>query len=152
LSAIVTLIVDFQFKTVIQQVFRNRDAMAAFFGSFYAYIGVVAFLLQFFAGSRIFEKYGLRMALLLLPMALLGGTAVLLVYPGMIWTGLFLKGSDGILRGSIDRSTVEMLYVPVPDSLRVQVKAVIDVLIQRFSDGLGGLLLLVMTHALGFGL
>src|SRR5204862_4183600 len=78
LSAIVTLIVDFQFKTVIQHAFRNRDVMAAFFGSFYAYVGLLAFLVQFFAGSRLFEKYGLRMTLLFLPIALLGGTAALL--------------------------------------------------------------------------
>jgi ATP:ADP antiporter, AAA family len=152
LSAIVTMFVDFQFKTVIQQTFRDRDNMTAFFGSFYAYCGLLAFMLQLFAGSHIVRKYGLRLALLLLPMALLSGTAILLVYPSMMWTGLFLKGSDGILRGSIDRSTVEMLYVPVPDSLRVQVKAVIDMLIQRFSDALGGVILLVMTQVLGIGL
>lgn len=152
LSAIVTLIVDFQFKVVIQQAFHNRDALAAFFGSFYAYVGLFSFCIQFLAGSRIFEKYGLRMALLFLPMTLLGGTAALLAYPTLMWTGIFLKGSDGVLRGSIDKSTMEMLYVPVPQSVKVQVKAVIDVLIQRFSDGVGGMVLLVMTHTLGFGL
>jgi len=152
LSAIVTLMVDFQFKYVIQQSIHDRDALASFFGSFYAYVGCFSFLIQFFAGSRILERYGLRLALLFLPMTLLGGTAALLAYPTMMWTGIFLKGTDGILRGSIDKSTVEMLYVPVPQSLKVQVKAVIDMLIQRFSDGVGGLLLLVMTQALGFGL
>jgi ATP/ADP translocase len=85
-------------------------------------------------------------------MTLLGGTAALLAYPSMLWTGIFLKGSDGILRGSIDKSTMEMLYVPVPQSMKVQVKAVIDVLIQRFSDGVGGVILVVMTQLLGIGL
>jgi AAA family ATP:ADP antiporter len=152
LSAIVTLIVDFQFKMVIQNGFHNRDALAAFFGSFYAYVGSLSFVIQFFAGSRIFERYGLRLALLFLPMTLLGGTAALLAYPTMMWTGIFLKGSDGILRGSIDKSTMELLYIPVPQSLKVQVKAVIDMLIQRFSDGVGGIILLIGTRLLGFGL
>jgi ATP/ADP translocase len=47
---------------------------------------------------------------------------------------------------------MEMLYIPLPQSLKVQVKAVIDMLIQRFSDGVGGVMLLVMTQLLGFGL
>jgi AAA family ATP:ADP antiporter len=152
LSAIVTLFVDFQFKIIVQESFQRRDAIAAFFGSFYAYVGFGSFFIQFFAGSRIFAKYGLRLALLFLPMTLLGGTAALLAYPSMLWTGIFLKGSDGILRGSIDKSTMEMLYVPVPQSMKVQVKAVIDVLIQRFSDGVGGVILVVMTQLLGIGL
>ena len=152
LSAIVTLIVDFQFKIVIQQLYQDRDALTAFFGSFYAYVGFFSFLVQLFAGSRIFARFGLRAALLLLPMTLLGGTAALLAYPTLIWTGLFLKGSDGILRTSIDKATMEMLYIPVPQSLKVQVKAVIDIMISRFSDGAGGLLLLVLTQLLGFGL
>src|SRR5262249_49881967 len=76
----------------------------------------------------------------------------LLAYPVMIWTALFLKGSDGILRTSIDKSTMEMLYIPVPQSLKVQVKAVIDVLIGRFSDGAGGVILLALTQLFGFGL
>jgi AAA family ATP:ADP antiporter len=152
LSAIVTLIVDFQFKIIIQQVYQDRDVLTAFFGSFYAYVGCFSFVLQLFAGSRIFNRFGLRVALLFLPMTLLGGTVALLAYPAMLWTGLFLKGSDGILRTSIDKSTMEMLYIPVPQSLKVQVKAVIDVMISRFSDGAGGVLLLALTQLLGFGL
>ncbi len=152
LSAIVTLIIDFQFKMVVQEEFQSKDAMAVFFGSFYAYVGLCSFALQFFAASRIFERYGLKLALLFLPMTLLGGTAALLAYPSVLWATVFLKGSDGVLRPSIDRSTIEMLYVPVPQSLKVQVKAVIDMLIQRFSDGVGGILLLVLTHLFGLGL
>src|SRR4029077_20548321 len=78
--------------------------------------------------------------------------AALLADPKMLWTGILLKGSDGILRGSIDKSTMEMLYVPVPPAVKVQVKAVIDMLIQRFSEAIGGILLLAMTQFLGFGL
>jgi AAA family ATP:ADP antiporter len=151
LSAIVTLIIDFQFKLAIQQAFHSRDAMAVFFGSFYAYVGLFSFLIQFLAGSRILQKYGLKPALLFLPMTLLGGTAALLAYPSMLWAGI-LKGSDGVLRTSIDKSTIEMLYIPVPQAVKVQVKAVIDMLIQRFSDGIGGILLLVMTQFFGLGL
>ena len=104
-----------------------------------------------FAGTRLFARHGLRVALLFLPLALLGGTAALVAFPAMLWPGILLKGSEGILRSSIDKSTMEMLYIPLPQSLKVQVKAVIDMLIQRFSDGVGGVMLLVMTQLLGLG-
>jgi ATP/ADP translocase len=45
-----------------------------------------------------------------------------------------------------------MLYIPIPLSVKVHVKAVIDMLVQRFSDGVGGVLLLFLTQALGLGL
>ena len=152
LSAIVTLIIDFQFKLIVQQSLLSKDELTAFFGSFYAYVGLFSFLLQFLAGSRIVERYGVKLTLMMLPLALLGGTAILLAYPARLWAGILLKGSDGMLRYSIDKSTLELLYVPVPQSTKAQVKAVIDMVLQRLSDGIGGLLLLLMTSVLGFGL
>ncbi|MBI2150502.1 MAG: hypothetical protein HYU27_07845 [Acidobacteria bacterium] len=151
LSAIVTLIVDFQFKLIVQDAFQSKDDLTAFFGSFYAYIGFFSFLLQFLAGTRISERYGVRLTLLLLPLALLAGTLVLLAFPLRLWTGVLLKGSDGSLRYSIDKSTLELLYVPLPQYVKAEIKAVIDMVFQRFADGAGGILLLLMIQ-LGFGL
>ncbi|MBI1940406.1 MAG: HEAT repeat domain-containing protein, partial [Acidobacteria bacterium] len=152
LSAIVTLIIDFQFKAIAQESFASKDELTGFFGSFYSYVGISAFLLQLLAGPRIFEKYGLRLTLLVLPLALLAGTAILLAYPLRLWTGVLLKGSEGTIRYSIDRSTIETLYVPVPETVKAQVKAVIDMVFQRVSDGVGGVLLLLMTDVLDFGM
>jgi AAA family ATP:ADP antiporter len=153
ISAVVTLIIDFQFNYLAQETLRSsKEELATFFGSFYAYLGIFSFLLLFLGGSRIVEKYGVRVTLLILPLALLGGTAVLVAFPMMLWAGAVLKGSDTALRYSIDKSSIELLYLPVSSSLKAEVKAVIDVVLQRFADGLGALLLLAMTRVLGLGL
>jgi AAA family ATP:ADP antiporter len=153
ISAIVTLIVDFQFNFVAQESFRSSKVdLATFFGSFYAYLGVFSFLLLFLGGSRVVEWLGVRVTLLVLPLALLGGTAVLLAFPLALWAGVLLKGSDTALRYSVDKSSTELLYLPVPASLKAEVKAVIDIVLQRFADGVGALLLLLMTRLLGWGL
>ena len=152
LSAIVALVIDFQFKAIAQEAFQSKDELTEFFGSFYFAVGVSALALQLLAGPHLFEKYGLRLTLLVLPLALLAGTAVLLAYPLRLWTGVLLKGGEGTLRYSIDRSTIETLYVPVPESVKAQVKAVIDVVYQRLSEGVGGVLLLLMTDVLDFGM
>ncbi len=152
IAAVVTLTVDFQFKLIAQDAIEGKDSLTRFFGSFHAYVGAAAFLLQILIGPRVFEKHGLRLTLLVLPVALLAGTAVLLAFPLSLLSGILLKGSEGTLRHSIDRSTIEALYVPIPESVKTQVKAVIDMVLQRLADGLGGVLLLAMTAGLGLGL
>ncbi len=152
LSAVVTLIIDFQFKSVVQESFKSKDQLTAFFGSFYAWLGFFSFVLQITAGRWIVERYGIRITLLVLPIALLSGTLILLAFPIRLWSSLLLKGSDGAIRYSIDKSTIELLYVPIPEEIKAEVKAVIDMVVQRVADGLGGLVLLVFTRILGLGI
>lgn len=142
LSAIVTLIVDFQFKVVAKEAFQEKDQLTAFFASFSSYMAAGAFLLQVMAGSRLVEKFGVRVTLFVLPVALILGTTTLIAFPLALWAGGVLKGSDYTLRYSIDRASTELLYVPVAQSVKVQVKAIIDMIVQRLADGIGGLVLL----------
>jgi AAA family ATP:ADP antiporter len=151
LAAIVTLILDFQFKIVIQNAFRGKDQLTAFFASFYAYLAIGAFLLQVIAGSRIVEKFGVRVTLFILPVALILGTTTLVAFPLALWAGGVLKGSDYTLRYSIDRATTELLYVPLPQSVKTEIKAFIDMIVQRLADGLAGLMLVLVTRVLHQG-
>ncbi|MGA2631149.1 MAG: Npt1/Npt2 family nucleotide transporter [Terriglobia bacterium] len=146
LSAIVTQTVDFQFKIVVQNSFHSKDEFTAFLASYSAYLSMGAFVLQLIAGSRLVEKFGVRVTLFLLPVAISLGTIALIAFPLALWAGGVLKGSDYTLRYSIDRATTELLYVPVPQSVKLEVKAVIDMIVQRLADGVGGLLLLVVTR------
>ncbi|MGO8735746.1 MAG: Npt1/Npt2 family nucleotide transporter [Terriglobia bacterium] len=148
LSAIVTQNIDFQFKGIVQSVFHSKDHITAFVASFSAYLALGAFLVQMIAGSRIIDKFGIRVTVFLLPVAILLGTATLLAFPLALWAASVLKGSDYTLRYSLDRATTELLYVPVPQTTKTQVKATIDMIVQRFADGLGGLMLLAVTRVL----
>ncbi len=152
LSAIVTLIIDFQFKLIVQQSFQSEDQLTEFFGSFYSWLGLFSFLLQIIAGRWIVERYGVRITLLVLPVALLSGTLILLTFPLSLWAGLLLKGGDGAIRYSVDKSTIELLFVPIPEDAKAQVKAVIDMVVQRIADGVGGLVLLFLTRTMHFGI
>jgi AAA family ATP:ADP antiporter len=152
LSAIVTLIVGFQFNVVVQHAFHNnKDQITAFCASFTAYLAFGAFLLQVIAGSRMVEKLGIRVTLFILPVAVMLGTVTLLAFPVALWAGGVLKGSDYTIRYSIDRVSTELLYVPVPHGVKTQIKAVIDMVVQRLADGVGGLMLLLVTRVLHQG-
>ncbi len=151
LSNIVTLVVGIQFGAVVQHAFPAKNQIAAFMGSVSAIFSLFAFLLQVLAGSRLVGKFGVRIMLLVLPMSLMGGTLVLLAFPLVLWAGVVLKGSDYTLRYSLDRATTELLYLPLPQSTKSEVKAVIDMVIQRLADGVGALLVLFITLALKGG-
>ncbi len=58
---------------------------------------------------------------------------------------MVLRASDQILRYSIDKSTVELLYLPVAPRVKLAVKAFIDTVVWRLGDGLSGVGVLVLV-------
>jgi AAA family ATP:ADP antiporter len=152
LSAIVTLVVSIQFGDVVQHAFHNNKVqIAAFCASFTSYLAFGGFLLQVTAGSRLVDKLGIRVTLFILPVAVMLGTVTLVAFPVALWAAGVLRGSDQTIRYSIDRVSTELLYVPVPHSVRTQVKAVTDMAVQRLADGVGGFMLLLVTRVLHQG-
>ena len=61
-----------------------------------------------------------------------------------------LKASDQVLRYSIDKVTVELLYLPLSAAETFRVKSFIDTVIYRCGDALGGLVVLVCAVGLGW--
>lgn len=151
-SAIVGIIVGWQFDGVVQKALGSKDRITGFQAMFQGLLSLFSFLLQVSLGSRVVERWGVRATILMLPLALLGGTTVLLLNPLRLWAAGLLRGSDGALRYSLDKATFELLYVPVEQSIRSEVKAVTDIVVNRFADGVGGVVLLLMTKAFGLGL
>jgi AAA family ATP:ADP antiporter len=61
-----------------------------------------------------------------------------------------LKASDQVLRYSIDKATVELLYLPVPAAHTFRVKSFIDTVVYRVGDASGGLVVLLFAAVLGW--
>lgn len=150
LSAYVTAIAGWQFKALAQQSFTSTNALAAFLGAFNAGVGLLTLLLQALVTSRLLSGLGLGPVLMLLPAALLGGTVGLLLNGGLL-AALWLKGSERVFRYSIDRPATELLYLPLPSTLKLEVKAFIDVVTWRLGDALAGLTILVLATLGGVG-
>ena len=51
---------------------------------------------------------------------------------------------DTSLRYTVDKTTREILFLPLPNDLKQQAKPFIDVTVDRFAKGLGALLVLVL--------
>jgi AAA family ATP:ADP antiporter len=142
MSSIVTTIIAWQFRAVAKASISNTNELAAFFGMFNVYAGVLSLAAQLFLSSRLLRRFGLRTTLLVVPLALCFGSVGLIVMGGLA-AAVFLKGTDQVLRYSVDRSTVELLYLPVPARSRSQAKAFIDTVVWRTGDATGALLVLV---------
>jgi AAA family ATP:ADP antiporter len=147
-SSFVTTIAGWQFKAIAKAHIIETDALTAFFGTFNFYAGTASLVLQLLLTSRLLQKFGIGFGLFVVPTVLAMGTVGVLL-TGALAAAVLLKGSDQVLRYSIDKATVELLYLPVPASQTFQAKSFIDTVVWRAGDGLAGALVLLCTTVIG---
>jgi AAA family ATP:ADP antiporter len=151
LVAIVTQWTQFQFLLVAQDRFaRDADRLTAFLGEWNVYLGVVAFLVQVLVTGPALRSFGIALTILLLPLSLGLGSALVVLFPAF-WSVLLTSSLDQSLRFSVDKATFELLYLPLPSSMRGGVKAAIDTVFSRGADAVGGILLGLATTGFGLG-
>jgi AAA family ATP:ADP antiporter len=155
LTVVVAQIVDVQFNWVVEESTSDLDDATSFFGNFFSIMGITAFLFQLAFTSRIHRRLGVGVAMRILPMTMaLGSAAVLGAFyflPGMLLgSALLVKIGENGLRYSLEQSTRELLFLPVPSQIRIKGKVFIDVFVQRSAKGLAAVLLLPVTPAIAW--
>jgi AAA family ATP:ADP antiporter len=145
LSSIATTVANWQFDAFTQVHFAmDKNAIGRFLGDFYFYAGIACLAVQLLMTSRLLRRFGIGPALFVVPVALLLGSTAVLIF-GTLWAAILLRGSDQVLRYSIDKSSVELLYLPVAPGIKLAVKSFIDTVVWRMGDGLAGVALLVVA-------
>jgi AAA family ATP:ADP antiporter len=150
MSSLVTALCGWQLKAMAQEALVRKDALAEFFGSFNGTVGVGCLAVQVLLTGGILRRFRLGWVLFLLPVGLLAGSLGLLVV-GSLAAAVALKGIDKVLRYSIDRPAVELLYLPVPAAEKLPAKSFIDTVVWRAGDGAAGLAVLVFATVGGMG-
>lgn len=148
LAAFVTTVAGWQFKAIAKEYIPATDELAMFFGTFNVLAGVAALVLQVLFTGRILRTAGIGVALFVVPVAMVLSSGGLLIF-GSLAAVVALKASDQVLRYSLDKATVELLYLPVPAALMFRVKSFIDTVVFRIGDALGGLAILLFASVLG---
>ena len=148
ISVIVSTLIDYQFKAAAKEAYPSADALASFFGSYYAWLSSVTMLLQVWLTGRLLMGLGITPSLLILPVTLLAGSISLLVLPGL-FTATATRLAEASLRTSINDSAVEVLYLPIPDFIKKKVKVFLDVTIERLGDATAAIVILFCTFYLG---
>jgi len=149
IAALTTTIAGWQFKALAKAAVPNTDELAMFFGTFNMLAGVMSLVLQLVLTARVLRTVGVGPALFIVPTAMLMGSFGVLVL-GTLVAAAALKASDQVLRYSIDKATVELLYLPVPAAHTFRVKSFIDTVVYRVGDASGGLVVLLFAAVLGW--
>jgi AAA family ATP:ADP antiporter len=139
-STMALTLADYIFKAQVAESVAPGD-LGRFFAVTNVALNVLALLVQIVVAGPLLARVGVHRSLWLLPGLLIAGALGFLVGGGLR-AALWLKGSDGSMRHSLNRTATELLYVPLPDSLRNRVKAFIDVVGQRGGQALASVLIL----------
>ncbi len=169
---VVTTLVDFQFSSVVESSLPLKDARTSFLGSFFLGLLVFSALLHHLLANRVLKRYGLLAALIVPPAVLfLGAAAVFFVLlacscpwssamssspavlssnaaGGLLFWAVPVKGLDKSLAHTLNQSVRELLYIPVPPAEKFKAKALIDMFVNKFADGLAAVLLLLLPLSL----
>ncbi len=129
----------------------NKDAIAAFLGQLIVYLSLVGFVIQVTLTSRIHRVMGIGFALLMLPVSM-GGAAMFILFNRALWAPSLGRIIDTSIRYTIDKTSREVLFLPLPADLKYRAKPFIDVTMDRFAKGVGAVLMLICIKDWGLGL
>ncbi len=137
LVASLAALVDYVFKAEAARRITDEAALVGLFGRFYAAAGLITFIIQSALGPRLLNRYGIGVALSVMPaMVLLSG--LVNSFALRLWTVLILRGGQMVFQNSFFRSAFELLYTPLPPSRKRPTKSIIDVASDRLGDIIGG--------------
>ncbi len=150
-AAIGAAIIEQQLNMATAEQKTSTDAITAFLAEVTIYLSLVGLAVQVLLTSRIHRFLGIGFALMILPMGL-GTTAVIMLFNSGLWAPGLARVLDASLRYTVDKTTREILFLPLPVDIKYRAKPFVDVTVDRFSKGIGALLLLVLIKDWGFSL
>ncbi|MGA2260683.1 MAG: Npt1/Npt2 family nucleotide transporter [Acidobacteriota bacterium] len=128
-----------------------KDAITSFLGQVQLWTSSIGFLVQVVLTSRIHRYLGIGFALVLLPISL-GTTGTVILLNAVLWAPELARVLDQSLRYTVDKTTREILYMPLPADLKFEAKPFVDVTVDRFAKAMGALLSLVLIKPWGLHL
>ena len=128
----------------------RRELIKAFYGDFFTWMNILAFLIQAFVVSRVIDKLGIRRSLLVLPLVVIGA------YGAIGAAGaLFLIRAGKIMENgtnySLQNTVHQTLFLRVPRVAKYKAKAAIDTFSVRAGDLCAAVIVAFAIHQLGFG-
>jgi len=124
----------------------RQTFIGEFYGNFYSWVNLLAFLFQLLLVSRIFKYIGVRGALFILPCIALGGYGLLLAFPilGAVRIAKVLENSTDY---SIQNTARHALFLPTSREAKYKAKAAIDTFFWRSGDVLQAGVVFLGTRA-----
>ncbi len=146
ITYLVDVMIEYQFQRTAKSSFHG-DQLTAFFGQFYGlYLNGTEFVFQLLLTSAVVNWFGVGGTLQILPVAIALTSVATFTAPGVTSAGA-VRLTEASTRYTLNRTGMELLYMPLPKELRNRIKAFIDICVDRASRGIGGVLLAILTGA-----
>ena len=143
LYEIISTIIDFQFTSTVAHYLDGPD-IGKHFATVFTITNWVSLFVQLFLTSFIMTRFGVGIALLVLPFTIALGSSAFLLFPAL-WVGSMLSTADNGFSYSINQSSKEALYVPTTAAEKYRAKAFIDMFVQRFAKAIAVVISLGIT-------
>ena len=148
LSVVVSTLVDFQFKLFIQTVYPDSHSLTQFFGKFYAGLNALSLVVQFSVAGWLLHRLGLGFSTALQPLTAMLFVSWILISP-IWWAIVAMRSIQGAVFQTLGKSSDEIYYAAIRPRERRRIKPAIDTLVDRWSDAVVGVLLIVVLHTMG---
>jgi AAA family ATP:ADP antiporter len=132
LYEIISTVMDYQFTSTVGLLAGDRDQHLA---TTFAVTNVVSFAVQVFLTGFLMQRFGVRVALLVMPIAILTNSGFFLIAPVLL-IGSALNTTDNAFNYSINQSSRESLYTPTSRDEKYKAKAFIDMFVMRAGKSL----------------
>ncbi len=150
-AAIGAAIIEQQLNMAAAAAHGQESAIAGFLAVIQTWTSTIGFLVQILLTSRIHRLLGIGFALLILPVSL-GATGLVMLMVASLWAPGLARVLDQSLRYTVDKTSREILFMPLPSDMKLQAKPFVDVTVDRFAKGFGALILLVLIKPWGLHL
>jgi ATP:ADP antiporter, AAA family len=149
LSTAISVVVDYVFKARAVASIPGGE-LGSFFARYYLVLNAVTLVLQVFFAGPLVARLGVLGVSLFSPSLLVLGALVSTLTGVPLLTSVTLRGLDGVLRNSVQRVALELLWAPIERRQKADAKAVVEGVIARGAQavaavGLG--LLITQAHA-----
>ena len=129
----------------------GADALTAFLAQVGLWMSVIGLVIQVWLTSKIHRYLGIGFALVVLPFSL-GSTALIMLFNAALWAPALARILDQSLRYTVDKTTREILFLPLPGDIKLKAKSFVDVTVDRAAKAAGAVLLIVLVKPWGLHL
>jgi len=119
--------------------------IGAFFARYYLWVNILTAVLQLFIVSRLLKYFGVRVALMVLPLVALGGYTFL-AFGAALGVVRSVKIFENASDYSIQNTTKHALFLPTSREAKYKAKAAIDTFFVRTGDFASALLVFIGTR------
>jgi AAA family ATP:ADP antiporter len=127
------------------------DYVSRFYSDYYGLINLISAVLQGLVVARLLVVLGVRRALFIMPLIVLGGWAALLLVTNISMLRIE-KTAENSLDYSLQNTLRQALFLPTSPDAKYKAKAAIDTFFFRMGDVIAGLgVVFLFVHVLGLG-